>query len=90
MQRETPLPDELTEDMLIKAFPILSPAECRVLRWLCQAKKDAEIALIIGLAVATVSTHVRNMIRKLDVESRLALVIEVVRVVICREPRPGR
>ena len=87
MQWKPPLPEEITEHHLLDAFPILSPGECRVLRWLCQGKTDEEIASIIDLAVTTVSTHVRNMLGKLGLENRVVLVVEVFRAVICGAPR---
>ena len=81
-----PFPEQITEAMLSAAFPVLTHAECRVLRWVVCGKTDRVIAVILDLASSTVTTHVRNLIGKLGVESRLDAAMEVVRVIICRPP----
>jgi DNA-binding NarL/FixJ family response regulator len=50
----------------------LTSRECEVVTWIAQGKRDAEIALILGLAVKTVSKHVEHLLAKLNVESRAA------------------
>jgi len=45
-----------------------------VLHWIAQGKRDAEIAVIMGCAPATVSKHVENLLRKLHAENRAAAV----------------
>ena len=50
----------------------LSTREADVLLWLAQGKRNAEIALICGLHISTVATHLRNIFGKLEVETRTA------------------
>ncbi len=52
----------------------LTTRECEVLHWIAQGKRDAEIAVIMGCAPATVSKHVENLLRKLHAENRAAAV----------------
>jgi DNA-binding CsgD family transcriptional regulator len=52
--------------------PILSPREWDTLHWIREGKSNEEIAIILGLKITTVKTHVQNLFRKLGVESRLA------------------
>jgi DNA-binding NarL/FixJ family response regulator len=82
-----PKPEEITENMLARAFPALTPCECKVLRWVNCGKTDGEIAVILAIATATVSTHVRNLRGKLQLETRHAAMAEVVREIICRPDR---
>jgi DNA-binding CsgD family transcriptional regulator len=48
----------------------LTEREVEVLRWLVAGKRNSEIALILGIASATASKHVENILRKLGVHSR--------------------
>ncbi len=50
----------------------LSRREAEVLLWLAQGKRNAEIALICGLHLSTVNTHLRSIFAKLGVETRTA------------------
>ncbi len=50
----------------------LSGREADVLLWLAQGKRNAEIALICGLHLPTVTTHLRSIFEKLEVETRTA------------------
>ena len=52
--------------------PVLSPREWDTLHWIREGKSNDEIAIILGLKITTVKTHVQNLFRKLGVESRLA------------------
>lgn len=54
------------------AFRGLTKRESEVLAWVSEGKRDSEIARILGLSPLTVSTHVRNLLSKLGVESRVA------------------
>jgi DNA-binding CsgD family transcriptional regulator len=65
------------------AFATLTERESEVLLWILHGKRDGEIAILLDISPATASTHVRNLLAKLGVESRLAADMEVVRVVIC-------
>lgn len=50
----------------------LSPRERDVLHWLVEGKRDGEIAVILGLAPRTVTTHVERVLAKLGVKNRTA------------------
>ncbi len=52
----------------------LSRREAEVMTWLVEAKRDSEIAIILGLSVRTVQQHVRAILGKLRVENRTAAV----------------
>lgn len=55
---------------------LLSQRESEVLQWLAQGYVNKEIALRLGIAPATVDSHVKNLYRKLSVHSR----VQVIRV----------
>ncbi len=84
MKRLPPTPYEITLPMLAAGFATLTRRECQVLRWIIRGKRDTEIAIILGIQPRTASTHVRNILAKLSVETRLAAAMEVVRIIICR------
>lgn len=48
----------------------LSPRESEVLFWMTEGKQNREIAMILGLSIATVQEHVANMLAKLQQENR--------------------
>ena len=54
----------------------LSDREQQVLRLLCQARTNHQIARQMNVAETTVKTHVSSIMRKLDVGSRLEIVVE--------------
>ena len=81
------MPEDITETTLARVFPVLTPCERAVLRWIVCGKQDAEIAVICHIRPATASTHVRNLLHKLGVEHRQAAAMEVVREIICRPDR---
>lgn len=56
----------------------LSPRECEVLHWLAEGKRDSEIARILDFSTATASRHTHNILRKLGVRSRSAVVAALV------------
>lgn len=51
---------------------MLSPREWDTLNWIREGKSNDEIAIILGLKITTVKTHVQNVFRKLGVENRHA------------------
>lgn len=58
-----------------RGFPderTVTPREREVLHWIGQGKRDAEIALILGIARRTVSKHVEHILAKLGCETRTA------------------
>lgn len=52
----------------------LSRRETEVLLWITQGKRDAEIAVILGISPRTVNHHVQHILKKLGVETRTAAV----------------
>lgn len=53
----------------------LTPRESDVLQWLERGKTNGEIAIILGLKLNTIKTHLESIYRKLGVENRLAATI---------------
>lgn len=68
------LPDE--EALAADDRPVLSERETEVLKLVAQGYVNKEIALRLGIGAATVSTHIKNLYRKLAVHTR----VQVVRV----------
>ena len=62
----------------------LSSREREVLTLLCRARSNQQIAQEIGIAEATVKTHVSALMRKMGVHSRLEIVIEAQRLGLIR------
>ena len=54
----------------------LSDREQQVLHLLCQARTNHQIARQMNVAETTVKTHVSSIMRKMDVGSRLEIVVE--------------
>lgn len=54
----------------------LTAREREVVHWAAEGKRDAEIAMILGISPRTVSKHLENLFRKLRVETRTAAVRE--------------
>ncbi|OAI41198.1 hypothetical protein AYO41_05485 [Verrucomicrobia bacterium SCGC AG-212-E04] len=52
----------------------LTQREIEVLRWIAEGKRDSEIAVILGIGVRTVNTHVSHILVKLGAETRTAAV----------------
>jgi len=50
----------------------LTRREAEVLSWVAEGKTNSEIAIILGLSVATVRHHVERILQKLGVETRTA------------------
>ena len=50
----------------------LSRREAEVLKWVAEGKRNAEIAIILGISQATVQHHVEHIHQKLGVETRTA------------------
>jgi len=71
-------PHEIEASQLSRAFPGLTAREAEVLHWILAGKRDGEIALILGMRPATATTHVRNLLAKLGVDSRLAAAMRAV------------
>jgi LuxR family transcriptional regulator, quorum-sensing system regulator CviR len=54
----------------------LSPRELEVLKWLTLGKSSWDISVILKISERTVNYHVTNIMKKLDVTSRLQAVSE--------------
>lgn len=52
------------------AMATLSAREQEVFHWICEGKRDREIASILGISYRTVTVHVRSILRKLGAENR--------------------
>lgn len=64
----------------LAAPPIrLTPREQQVLLWCAYGKTSWEIGQILQCKESTVNFHVGNILRKFDVESRVAAVIKAIR-----------
>ncbi len=48
----------------------LSPRQREAFQWICEGKRDREIAQILGISYRTVTVHVRTILSKLGVENR--------------------
>ena len=59
---------------LSSVFRPLSSFDFEVLRWIAEGKRDGEIAVIFGIGVRTVNTHVSHILVKLGAETRTAAV----------------
>lgn len=57
----------------VPASPLqsLSPRELEILRGIARGESNKEIARALGIAQTTVKVHVQNVLRKLDVSSRV-------------------
>ena len=58
----------------------LTAREADVLRLLARGRTYAQAAVELGMSAHTVSTHVKNAYRKLDVHSAAAAVLQAVRL----------
>jgi DNA-binding CsgD family transcriptional regulator len=60
--------------ILTPALATLSLREAEILLWIARGRTDDQISLLLDISVNTVDFHVRNVFRKLDVNSRVAAV----------------
>lgn len=63
---------------------LLSDREAEILRHVAKGFSSAEVAGLLGISVHTVTTHVRNVYRKLEVNSRSSAIYEAVNLGIIR------
>lgn len=54
---------------------LLSPREAEVLGLIAEGRSNAEIAEVLCIGVATVKTHVAQLLRKVRARDRVALVV---------------
>ncbi|MFS0826804.1 helix-turn-helix domain-containing protein [Pseudomonas phoenicis] len=64
----------------------LTPREQQVLLWCAYGKTSWEIGQILGCKESTVNFHVGNILRKFDVETRVAAVIKAIRYKLLGDP----
>ena len=64
---------------LRRAMPTLTPREAEILGLLAAGKGTGEMVKDLGVSPATVRTHVENVLRKLEVHSRLEAVVVAAR-----------
>jgi len=62
------VPDAMSERV------VLTPTEMTILRLIAKGLPSKQIALKVGIAPSSVETHIRNIYRKLDANSRTAAV----------------
>jgi DNA-binding NarL/FixJ family response regulator len=55
-------------------YSLLSPREQQIMRHLCEGETSRAIAATLGLSLKTVENHKTNLMKKLDVHSKLELV----------------
>jgi two-component system nitrate/nitrite response regulator NarL len=72
------------------ALDALTPRENEVLGLLAAGKNTQEMADALGVSPATVRTHVENILRKLNVHSRLEAVALALRNGSIRAPEDER
>jgi DNA-binding NarL/FixJ family response regulator len=65
----------------------LTEREAEVLLWVAQGKSNGDIAIILGMAEATVKRHLSNLFPKLGVESRNAATIRALELLSARPPK---
>lgn len=63
----------------------LSPRQNEVLAWMAEGKSNAEIGLILSMNPLTVKTHVREILRKMNVENRTTATVRALEVLRSRE-----
>ncbi len=56
------------------SVPPLTTREKEILRWIAAGLQNKEIAQKLGISLATVRNHIRNILEKLDVHSKLEAV----------------
>ncbi|MDP9370847.1 MAG: LuxR C-terminal-related transcriptional regulator, partial [Chloroflexota bacterium] len=64
----------------------LTPREIEVLRLLTRGDTDQHIADALFISKRTASTHVGNILAKLDVESRAAAAVQALRLGLVADP----
>ena len=68
-----------------RGFEDLSRREHHVLHWIVEGKRDAEIAILLGISRRTVQKHVQKILSKLQVENRTAAACFAVRFAAKRD-----
>ena len=56
----------------------LTPRQIQICKYVCQGQADKNIAATLGITMDTVRMHLREIFRKLGVQSRVKLVVALV------------
>lgn len=62
----------------IRAHFALTPRQMQICKFIGQGQADKNIAAALGITLDTVRMHLREIFRKLDVKSRVKLVVKLV------------
>ena len=65
----------LVKKLVPEANVRLSSRETTVIRWTAEGKTTAEIAVIMGLSVRTVTFHIGNVVKKLNANNKTAAAV---------------
>ena len=65
----------------------MSPRQADIVRLILAGKRDKQIAMILGMSVATVRTHLRNIFVRQHVTDRVELVLSIFAVLRSTNPR---
>lgn len=70
---------EFTNSTSIESTCNLSPREKECILWTAKGKSSWEIGKILGVSVNTVNFHIKNVMRKMDANSRITAAVEVLK-----------
>jgi DNA-binding NarL/FixJ family response regulator len=56
----------------------LTPRECQIAELICQGLRNGNIAKYLNIKPGTVKTHIRNIYRKIKVESKITMLLKFV------------
>jgi LuxR family transcriptional regulator, quorum-sensing system regulator SolR len=65
----------LVKKLVPEASVRLSARETTVIRWTAEGKTTAEIAVIMGLSMRTVTFHIGNVVKKLNANNKTAAAV---------------
>lgn len=65
----------LIKKLVPEANVRLSSQETTVIRWTAEGKTTAEISVIMGLSVRTVTFHIGNVVKKLNASNKTAAAV---------------
>lgn len=72
---ERPIPTEVAARLEVrKTQPSLTPREVDVVRLIAQGMRNKEIAVALGISEETAKVHVKNILAKLNVNDRTAVI----------------
>ncbi|CCV12770.1 LuxR family transcriptional regulator [Mesorhizobium sp. STM 4661] len=70
---------EFTNSTGVESTSNLSSREKECILWTARGKSSWEIGKILGISVNTVNFHIKNVMRKMDANSRITAVVEVLK-----------